>query len=125
MNDGSLGGGVLLLNSIHHIDLLRYYVGNVKRVMAFCKAFQPQMVNGSEDLVTATLEFENGAIGDIFASWTSYLTPEHASYLLLAELKWDHTLRANIHGRRTPKPVSAFRDNDVCGQGGTRSQQGK
>ena len=83
MNDGSLGGGVLLLNSIHHIDLLRYYVGNVKRVTAFCKAFQPQMVNGSEDMVTATLEFENGAIGDIFASWTSYLTPEHASYLLL------------------------------------------
>ena len=102
MNDGSLGGGVLLLNSIHHIDLLRYYVGNVKRVMAFCKAFQPQMVNGGEDLFTATLEFENGAIGDIFASWTSYLTPEHASYLLLGSEGTIHSGPYIGDGPRSP-----------------------
>ena len=102
MNDGSLGGGVLLLNSIHHIDLLRYYVGNVKRVMAFCKAFQPQMVNGAEDLFTATLEFENGAIGDILGSWTSYLTPEHASYLLLGSEGTIHSGPYIGDGPRSP-----------------------
>lgn len=83
MNDAEKGGGVLLLNSVHHVDLLRYYVGNVKRVIAICKSVQPQMANGAEDLVAATLEFENGAIGDLFASWTTHLSPVEASYMLL------------------------------------------
>ena len=36
MNDGHRGGGVLLTNTIHHVDLLRYYIGNVKRVYRWC-----------------------------------------------------------------------------------------
>ena len=81
MCDAEPGGGVLQLNSIHHIDLLRYYVGNVKRVMGVCKSTQPHMVNGAEDVVAATLELENGAIGGLFASWTTEITPERAAYL--------------------------------------------
>ena len=82
MNDAEAGGGVLMLNTIHHVDVLRYYIGNVKRVFGIRKSVQPQMENGAEDLCAATLEFENGAIGDVFASWTTYLTPEHASYMM-------------------------------------------
>ena len=48
--DFNMGGGVLMLNSIHHIDLLRYYIGNVTRVMAIRKTAQPHMINGAEDL---------------------------------------------------------------------------
>lgn len=81
--DGQAGGGVLMLNTVHYIDLLRYYIGNVKRVTGICKSIQPQMTNGADDLVTATLEFENGAIGDVFSSWTSGLAPEKSAYLVL------------------------------------------
>ena len=83
MRDANAGGGILLLNTVHHVDLLRYYVGNVKRVTGVCKSVQPQMENGAEDLVAATLEFENGAIGDVFGSWTTRLAPESASYMVL------------------------------------------
>jgi predicted dehydrogenase len=98
MNDGEAGGGVLMLNSIHHIDLLRYYVGDIKRVNGVCRSIQPQMENGGEDLVAATIEFENGAIGDVFASWTSYLSPEAPFYLVLGTAGTIHStqqLRAN------------------------------
>lgn len=83
MNDGAEGGGVLLLNSIHHLDLLRYYVGNVKRVAAVRRSAQPQMVNGAEDLAAAMLEFESGAIGDVFASWTTYMALDGTSYMVI------------------------------------------
>jgi len=83
MNDAAAGGGVLLLNSVHHIDLLRYYIGNVKRVTGVVKSVQPQMENGAEDLAAATLEFDNGAIGDLFASWTTYVARNAPSYTLI------------------------------------------
>jgi predicted dehydrogenase len=83
MNDGKrAGGGILMTNTIHHVDLLRYYVGNVKRVTGVCKAVQPEMVNGAEDLVVATLEFENGVIGDLFGNWTTFRSPEAMSYMV-------------------------------------------
>ncbi len=47
------------------------------------QSVQPQMANGGEDLAAATLEFENGAIGDLFASWTTYLSPVNPSYMIL------------------------------------------
>ena len=83
MNDAKEGGGVLLLNTIHHVDLLRYYIGNVKRVTGIRRSVQPQMANGAEDLAAATMEFENGAIGDLFASWTTYVAPAGASYTVI------------------------------------------
>ena len=105
MNDAKEGGGVLLLNSVHHIDLLRYYVGNVKRVRGgVCRSVQPQMVNGAEDLAAATLEFENGAIGDVFASWTTYAVPEGASYTVIGS---NGTLCS------TPPPIPGEGDSPV------------
>ena len=105
MNDAKEGGGVLLLNSVHHIDLLRYYVGNVKRVRGgVCRSVQPQMVNGAEDLAAATLEFENGAIGDVFASWTTYAVPEGASYTVIGS---NGTL-CSTHRRSREKAIVRF-----------------
>lgn len=83
MNDGKrAGGGILMTNTIHHVDLLRYYIGNVKRVTGVCKTIQPEMINGAEDLVAATLEFENGVIGDVFGNWITYRAPEALSYMV-------------------------------------------
>jgi predicted dehydrogenase len=101
--DAKSGGGVLQLNTVHYIDLLRYYVGNVKRVTGVCRSVQPQMTNGAEDLVAATLEFENGAIGDLFSSWTTNLAPESSSYMVLGS-------KGTIHS--TP-PATAKDDSPI------------
>ena len=81
MDDRARGGGTLMVTSVHHLDLLRFYVGNVKRVTAVCRSLAPHMQNGAEDLVSATLEFESGAIGDVFAVGSS-LAPEGRGYIL-------------------------------------------
>lgn len=65
--DAKQGGGILMSVQVHHIDLLRYYAGNVKRLTAVCKSVEPRSLNGAEDLVAAILEFENGALGHLFA----------------------------------------------------------
>ena len=106
-SDFNMGGGVLMLNSIHHIDLLRYYIGNVKRVMAVRKTAQPHMQNGAEDLCAATLEFENGAIGGLFASWTTNETPERAAYLIFGSQGTVHSTSPE-NPRSTESPIAHF-----------------
>ncbi|MFW9882724.1 MAG: Gfo/Idh/MocA family protein, partial [Candidatus Thorarchaeota archaeon] len=69
MFDGNrAGGGVLITLSIHIIDLLRYFIGNVKKVSGFCKSIDPLFINGAEDYSSAILEFNTGTIGNIFGS---------------------------------------------------------
>ena len=75
------GGGMLMVTVVHHLDLLRYFVGNVKRVTAICRTLQPYRLNGAEDEVTAILEFENGAIGNVFTKGNAR-SPEPAYYLV-------------------------------------------
>ena len=82
MKDGKAGGGVMLVQSVHHLDLLRFFVGNVKRVMGLSRSIQPNFLNGADDLVAATLEFENGAVGDVMASWSTPVSPEGMSYMI-------------------------------------------
>ncbi len=82
MKDGKAGGGVMLVQSVHHLDLLRFYVGNVKRVMGLSRSIQSNFLNGADDLVAATLEFENGAVGDVMASWSTPVSPEGMSYMI-------------------------------------------
>ncbi len=75
--DANQGGGTLMSVQVHHIDLLRFYAGNVKRLTAVCRSIGPRMVNDAEDLVAAILEFENGVLGHLFAGPGE--TPEDAS----------------------------------------------
>ena len=109
MNDAKEGGGVLLLNSIHHVDLLRYYIGDVKRVTGIRRSVQPQMANGAEDLAAATLEFKNGAIGDLFASWTTYVSPASSSYTLIGSKGSIQSTMPKID-RDSDSPVRHFGD---------------
>ena len=64
------GGGALITLTTHHIDLFRYYLGNVKRVTGTCRTDHPMFFNGAEDRAHAILEFENGAVGNLFSSFT-------------------------------------------------------
>lgn len=55
------GGGVLMNQGIHFIDLLQYLMGPVKSVSALCRTLDRDIE--VEDSCVATIEYENGAIG--------------------------------------------------------------
>src|SRR5262249_6322918 len=63
------GGGVMHMGSTHHIDLFRFFFGNVGAVRAHTWTDNPLLTNGNEVHGTATLEFENGVIAHLSASW--------------------------------------------------------
>jgi predicted dehydrogenase len=56
------GGGALMNQSIHAIDLLQYYMGPVQSVQAFTGTLAHERIE-VEDVAVAALRFENGALG--------------------------------------------------------------
>lgn len=56
-------GGALTNQGIHHVDLLRHLGGEVKRVNAQMRTLGADIE--VEDTVTATIEFESGAVGTV------------------------------------------------------------
>ena len=58
------GGGALINQSIHYIDLLLYFMGDVKSVSAKCRTMLHRQIE-TEDTGIANLEFESGALGAI------------------------------------------------------------
>lgn len=62
-----VGAGALLEHSIHDVDILEAVVGPVSDVSARSAEFHG--LAGIEDLVVATLGFDNGAIGTLTSVW--------------------------------------------------------
>lgn len=69
------GGGIVISVAVHKIDLLRYLIGEVGRVTALCRTFHPFFGNGAEDYACALLEFDNGAIGEVFGTFSAFRAP--------------------------------------------------
>lgn len=65
------GGGVLLTQGIHTIDLLLSFAGTPKDVSSFVRT-TPIHSMETEDLVTAAFSFESGAIGTLNATTCAY-----------------------------------------------------
>jgi len=65
------GGGALPMFVTHHIDLFRYFIGDVKRVWGKVWTDHPFFTNGADDSAVATLEFESGAIGHLSTSFSA------------------------------------------------------
>jgi predicted dehydrogenase len=63
------GGGALMTQGIHTVDLLQWIMGPVKRVYARMGALVHDVE--VEDTVVATLEYENGALGVVEATTAS------------------------------------------------------
>jgi UDP-N-acetyl-2-amino-2-deoxyglucuronate dehydrogenase len=64
------GGGALMNQGIHGVDLLQYVMGSVKKVTAVTKTLARDIE--VEDTAAALLEYENGAIGVIQAATSVY-----------------------------------------------------
>ncbi len=65
------GGGVLLTQAIHTLDLFQSLAGPVTRVAAIAKTSPLRSID-TEDIVAAAVEFSNGAIGSIDATTVSF-----------------------------------------------------
>jgi len=69
------GGGVLIDLGSHAIDLFHYLFGNVSNLCAFAKPIFNKQV---EDCGLINLQFKNGILGSLHASWSirNYRLPE-------------------------------------------------
>ena len=65
------GGGVLLTQGIHTLDLFLSYTGAPAEVKSFVTT-TPVHKMETEDLVAASVRFKNGAIGTVHATTTAY-----------------------------------------------------
>lgn len=64
------GGGALMNQSIHYIDLLQWMLGPVKSIAAYTGTLAHRME--TEDVSTAALRFASGALGTISATTAAY-----------------------------------------------------
>lgn len=61
------GGGALMNQGIHQLDLFQYLMGDVEEVSAYCATRAHERID-VEDLCMAVLKFKNGALGLMEAS---------------------------------------------------------
>ena len=64
------GGGVLMNQTIHSIDLLQWFMGPVKSIYAYTGTLAHRME--TEDVAVAVLRFASGALGAIAATTGAY-----------------------------------------------------
>jgi predicted dehydrogenase len=66
------GAGTLLEHSIHDVDMLRFLIGDVSSVSA--RSTYRHGIEGIEDCVAASVQFENGAVGTLTTIWHDNLS---------------------------------------------------
>jgi predicted dehydrogenase len=66
------GGGILMDMGCHSIECIRFFLGKpkVKSVTAHMGTYLHGKITKEEDLVIIIMEFEDGTIGQVEASWT-------------------------------------------------------
>ena len=65
------GGGVLMTQAIHTLDLMLSLTGNVTEVQAMSRTTAFHQME-AEDFVTAGMTFKNGAVGSLLATTANY-----------------------------------------------------
>ncbi|MEJ3745210.1 Gfo/Idh/MocA family oxidoreductase [Actinomycetes bacterium KLBMP 9797] len=64
------GGGVLMTQAIHHVDLLQWFMGPARRVTGRCATLVHKGLIEVEDTAAAVVEFASGGIATIQAGTT-------------------------------------------------------
>lgn len=118
------GGGCLMNQGIHTIDLMLWLCGPVREVYARTATAAHERIE-VEDVACATLTFANGAIGTLFGSTAAY--PGFPARLALygvegsAIIEGDELQTLAIRGRETVTGASASAHAIQVATGGTRS----
>lgn len=102
------GGGALMNQGIHGVDLLQYIMGPVKSVFAYTKTLARKIE--VEDTAAAVVEFENGAVGVIQGTTSVY--PGAPRRLEICGdkgtivLEEDSIISWNIEGQEMPADIT-------------------
>lgn len=113
------GGGIVISVAVHRIDLARYFLGDAKRVTAICRTTQSEFINGAEDYACATIEFENGALGEMFATYSGFRSPYGEQVTIFGDTGALHTLQM---GEERGPAVIASRKRGTTSGGGFAQQ---
>jgi predicted dehydrogenase len=73
------GGGTLIDSGVHRFDLIRWIMGDVKRLYGKKGRFYNMEMEG-EDTAAVLMEFESGAVGTFTCSWSAK-APKNEEYL--------------------------------------------
>lgn len=65
------GGGALMNQSVHYVDMLQYMMGEVDEVSAYCGTLAHERIE-VEDVAAAALKFKSGAIGLLEGNTTAF-----------------------------------------------------
>ena len=108
------GGGALMNQGVHGVDLLQYVLGGVKKVVGATKTLIHDIE--VEDTAVAIVEFTNGALGTIVASSCAYPGFERTikiqgsnGYVILTENKISKIMLNGVESSETEaiKSISA------------------
>lgn len=124
------GGGPAIDHGVHLMHQIRYLMGPVRRVCALTATMEPfrvddragRVANELEDVYTAELQFDSGAIGTIFAGWAgrgaaSGLDASPIIYGTAGCIKGDHFIRHD----GSPEPVeSVLKESEAFFPNGVR-----
>ncbi|MEM8749068.1 MAG: Gfo/Idh/MocA family oxidoreductase [Pseudomonadota bacterium] len=109
------GGGVLISQAIHTLDLMLSLTGPVARVQAMARTSGFHTME-AEDFVSAGLEFESGAVGSLFATTASH--PGAAESIELHFEKASVLLQSGqLHIRWRDGRVEAIGEDSATGGG--------
>ena len=118
------GGGALMNQGVHTVDLLRWLCGPVAAVYARAATLAHERIE-VEDVVSATLTFTNGAVGTLTASTAAY--PGFAARLAIhgtrgsAVIEGDRLHTLAIQGRDVETGPQATEHALQVARGGTRA----
>jgi predicted dehydrogenase len=109
------GGGVLLTQAIHTLDVMLDLLGPAHRVSAFCRT-SPLRTIDTEDIACAALSFANGALGVIDATTAAY--PGYPERIAIAATKGSAILEAERLSVQTFDAPALEIDGSIAGGGG-------
>lgn len=116
------GGGALMNQSIHTIDLLQYLMGDIEEIYAHTATLAHERIE-VEDVATATLRFKNGALGTIVG--TTCATPGLSAKLEIfgqtGSAVIDGDKLVHYHNMNTPEenPLNGFEEEKETGGAST------
>jgi predicted dehydrogenase len=110
-----VGAGTLLEHSIHDVDILRWFGGEIAEVRATVRNFAG--FEGVEDLASVHIEFETGAIADLVSIWHSVLGRPSSRRLELFFEKGlfavDHDFLGPIHFQTHAQSAETVTEEEV------------